>query len=259
LYQSLDSLKIGCPNHVGDWYFSGNYPTQGGNMLVNNDFIGFLEGTYFQESKIATDKHNEISPSSGFSKVENYFTKPISEVYLSYSRQQNDLANIIESQLTLNGTAVFRDTNAVLYKGNIETFIKKLGYSDKIIVLLSQDYFKSIYCMHEILLAFKSRNFEKKIFPVAVGSPQDYFNYKSKLKFVEYWSDKQNQIVTEIRQVDVNNLASMSSIIEELALIKQINSSIDSIITSISKLNIRTFDEMKKSNFNELLASINRE
>ena len=41
IYQTLEGLHQAIPNHPGDWYFSGNYPTPGGNRLVNNAFINF--------------------------------------------------------------------------------------------------------------------------------------------------------------------------------------------------------------------------
>ena len=44
VFQSIENLHIACPNNNGDWYFSGNYPTPGGNRLVNNAFINYLEG-----------------------------------------------------------------------------------------------------------------------------------------------------------------------------------------------------------------------
>lgn len=44
VYQTLEGLHQAIPNHPGDWYFSGNYPTPGGNRLVNNAFINFVEG-----------------------------------------------------------------------------------------------------------------------------------------------------------------------------------------------------------------------
>ncbi len=43
VFQSIDNLHIACPNHTGDWYFSGNYPTAGGNKVVNNAFIRYCE------------------------------------------------------------------------------------------------------------------------------------------------------------------------------------------------------------------------
>jgi amidophosphoribosyltransferase len=44
IYQSVENLHIACPNHLGDWYFTGNYPTPGGNRVVNDAFINFYEG-----------------------------------------------------------------------------------------------------------------------------------------------------------------------------------------------------------------------
>ena len=43
VYQSLDGLHKACPNHNGDWYFSGNYPTPGGNKVVVNAFVKYYE------------------------------------------------------------------------------------------------------------------------------------------------------------------------------------------------------------------------
>lgn len=44
VYQSLENLHQAIPNHTGDWYFSGDYPTPGGNKLVNHAFINYYEG-----------------------------------------------------------------------------------------------------------------------------------------------------------------------------------------------------------------------
>jgi len=44
LYQTLDNLHKACPDHLGDWYFSGDYPTPGGNKVVNRAFVNWMEG-----------------------------------------------------------------------------------------------------------------------------------------------------------------------------------------------------------------------
>ena len=44
IFQSIENLHKACPNNLGDWYFTGNYPTNGGNRVVNNAFINFYEG-----------------------------------------------------------------------------------------------------------------------------------------------------------------------------------------------------------------------
>jgi|AntRauTorcE11898_2_1112593.scaffolds.fasta_scaffold00151_7 amidophosphoribosyltransferase len=44
VYQSIESLHKAIPNHQGDWYFTGDYPTPGGNKVVNKAFINYIEG-----------------------------------------------------------------------------------------------------------------------------------------------------------------------------------------------------------------------
>jgi amidophosphoribosyltransferase len=44
VYQTVENLHKACPNDQGDWYFTGNYPTPGGNKVVNTAFINFIEG-----------------------------------------------------------------------------------------------------------------------------------------------------------------------------------------------------------------------
>jgi amidophosphoribosyltransferase len=44
IYQTIESLHLACPTNLGDWYFTGNYPTPGGNRVVNKAFMNFMEG-----------------------------------------------------------------------------------------------------------------------------------------------------------------------------------------------------------------------
>ncbi len=44
IYQKVEDLHAACPHNLGDWYFTGNYPTPGGNKVVNKAFINYMEG-----------------------------------------------------------------------------------------------------------------------------------------------------------------------------------------------------------------------
>jgi amidophosphoribosyltransferase len=44
IYQTVDSLHRACPTHIGDWYFTGDFPTPGGNWVANKAFVNFMEG-----------------------------------------------------------------------------------------------------------------------------------------------------------------------------------------------------------------------
>lgn len=45
IYQTVENLHKACPNHEGDWYFTGNYPTKGGNRVVNKSFVNYMKGS----------------------------------------------------------------------------------------------------------------------------------------------------------------------------------------------------------------------
>ena len=51
VYQSIEGLHEAIPNHLGDWYFTGNYPTPGGVKLVNLAFVRYIEDVYKYEQK----------------------------------------------------------------------------------------------------------------------------------------------------------------------------------------------------------------
>ena len=54
VYQTVENLHKACPNHLGDWYFTGDYPTPGGNKVVTKSFINYIEGRNqrgYQEGK----------------------------------------------------------------------------------------------------------------------------------------------------------------------------------------------------------------
>jgi amidophosphoribosyltransferase len=43
LFQTIENLHLATPEHSGDWYFSGDFPTPGGNRVVNKAFINYIE------------------------------------------------------------------------------------------------------------------------------------------------------------------------------------------------------------------------
>ena len=51
VFQSIEGLHEACPNHPGDWYFTGHYPTPGGTRLVNQAFVNYVEKIYYHRNK----------------------------------------------------------------------------------------------------------------------------------------------------------------------------------------------------------------
>jgi amidophosphoribosyltransferase len=60
VFQSLEGLHAACPNHQGDWYFSGNYPTPGGNKIVVHSFVKYYEGIQSRDDEIGMEIDNTL-------------------------------------------------------------------------------------------------------------------------------------------------------------------------------------------------------
>ncbi|NDD51073.1 MAG: amidophosphoribosyltransferase, partial [Flavobacteriia bacterium] len=45
IYQTIEDLHASCPENLGDWYFTGNYPTPGGTRVANRAFVNYMEGS----------------------------------------------------------------------------------------------------------------------------------------------------------------------------------------------------------------------
>ncbi len=56
VFQTIEGLHAACPRHTGDWYFTGRYPTPGGNRLVNQAFVTYAESRYRQSEKSSNRK-----------------------------------------------------------------------------------------------------------------------------------------------------------------------------------------------------------
>ena len=92
------------------------------------------------------------------------------EIFISYSWHDEGLnvADDLERCLQEKGFAVMRDNRAIGYKGLIKEYMQRLGRGRCIILVLSDQYFKSPNCMYELLQIAQQPDFRKRIFPVVV-------------------------------------------------------------------------------------------
>lgn len=105
-------------------------------------------------------------------------------IFLSYCHDQSAEADKLEAYLKDNHIYVMRDTREMKKNDSISDFMSRIGSSDYAILLISDAYLRSYYCLHEALLAFKNRhrrNIIPVIFPdancIAPGSGADYVHY----------------------------------------------------------------------------------
>jgi len=176
----------------------------------------------------------------------------LTSVFLSYSWKDKKVADQIDSDLTQLQIDVVRDVRDVRYKDSISDFMGRIRTTDFAILLISDSYLKSQFCMTEVLHLLREREFEKKILPVTTGDPHIY-DPKGRLGYTAYWKAKKDELENELAN---HGAASVISAIGDLKVVGSIHADINEFIGYVSGVKHLTFEELKKEGYRTLLEAV---
>ena len=111
-------------------------------------------------------------------------------IFLSYNHKQSDYADKIEQYLNRHHVAVLRDRHDEKETDSISEFISRVGEADLVILLISDDYLKSYYCLYEALLAYSHRN-KRNLIPILMPDA-DVLTGKGHARYLSYWKWESN-------------------------------------------------------------------
>lgn len=165
--------------------------------------------------------------------------KPV-EIFLSYSWANKKIADKIYYDLTLVGLNVIKDDHTLKYTDRISDFMSRIRKTDFAILLVCDNYLKSINCMTEVMELDKDDNIWKKILPIKcndakISDPLDRIDY------VYYWQEKSSAIELALKNIDPINAISLS---QELKGYKKITQNIDSFLLNLKDKLFTTPDEL---------------
>lgn len=174
------------------------------------------------------------------------------EIFISYSWNDEGLrvADELERFFQDKGIAVMRDNRAIGYKGLIKEYMQRLGRGRCVILVLSDQYFKSPHCMYELLQIAQQPDFQKRIFPVAVDGAA-FYRPEDRLNYLRYWDEEKTRLQEEIRQTP--NLANLHGITDDLDLYDDIRRNIARLLDFLRNLN--TYP-LQGGNYEPLLETI---
>ncbi len=173
------------------------------------------------------------------------------KAFFSYSWKNIEYVDKVDKILHDYGIYAQRDIRDIDYNQSINAFMDKIRESNYAIIMISDDYLKSYFCMKEILELSKERDYAERILPIVLEDA-DIFNPIGRSKYIIYWQDELDKIVKEIKKIDVTNLPD-----ENIAkTIKLIAIHIGDFINFISDLKIMHFDEIAQTNFRPLVNSL---
>lgn len=171
------------------------------------------------------------------------------KIFLSYSWKNKEEASIIESDFNKIGIPLIKDTLNLKFKDSISEYMKSIRNADFAIILLSEEYLKSINCMYEALEILKEQNHKEKILPIFINELK-IFTASDRIKFIKHWQNQKDSLTKELEGIDV------TSSIESYSDLKQIEiiySSIDSFLKGIGDLKASTLKELKKENYKSII------
>lgn len=232
------------------------------DIILKHKQDGLFEIIDILEQLSQTPEPNEVKSSSNTNEK-----KPT--LFLSYSHNDAAIANLIENQLkyeTNDGIVISKYTK-VPFKGSFKKFMNSIQDHDFVLSIVSDNYLKSQACMYEVGEIIKDHNFDSKLLFVVLNEKDDkyyscgddtlsianiYGSEANRLKYVEFWQDRYEELETEIKKI--TDIEAKNSAISELKIIGRIyRNDISSFLEYLADNNGRSFDDLYRSNFTDVL------
>ncbi|MEP6646416.1 MAG: TIR domain-containing protein [Saprospiraceae bacterium] len=141
------------------------------------------------------------------------------------------------------------------YRQSINDFMLELGKADMVIIILSNKYLKSEYCMFELIQIYKNQNVRERIFPIVLDEVK-ISSSADRLEFVKYWEDQLTNLQNKVKEL--NSLSYIEGITDDLNLYTEIRNNIarlTGILRDINTLNVTIHVE---SDYRDLIQSIKK-
>jgi TIR domain len=170
-------------------------------------------------------------------------------IFLSYCWANDKWADLVDEKLReFEEIEIKRDKREIDYSEDIEEFMNSIRKTDHVILLISDEYLKSVNCMYEVSQIIKDYDYVDKITPIIIENTSIY-GVESRLKYAKYWKEKYNYLNEEIRKL---NIEDNIYLIQELKKVKTICATIDEILSVLNRKQYYKLEEHLKNDFNDI-------
>lgn len=169
-------------------------------------------------------------------------------VFISYQWNSTVIADEFENLFEYNGLNVIRDKKSLKYKASLKEFMQSIREQDFVLMIISEEYLKSLNCMREVIELSKEKDFKKKIIQVVLNNTNIY-NAKGRFSIHNYWNKEYEELKQLATKTDPTRL---SSIAEELKLMNDICNNILSFTAFLAdEINI-PIERLRETNFSDI-------
>jgi len=158
----------------------------------------------------------------------------------------------LQEVLGAQGMHLLRDREELRYKDSIRDFMRRLGESKCVVVIISERYLKSENCMFELLQIAQSGALRERVFPIVLEDANIY-RAIGRVRYIQHWEAQVAELDAALKTVRGDNLSELQA---DLTLYSEIRRLFDRIADTLRDMNALTLDEHEGSGFDALISRI---
>src|SRR5690606_15895685 len=176
-------------------------------------------------------------------------------VYISHAwgGESEQIVQEIYKRCQKVGLNIILDRKDLEYRQSISSFMQELGKADAIILVVSNKYLHSEYCMFELLQIYENKNMIQRIFPIVLDEVSIAKSVE-RLDLVKYWENETENLESRIREL--KNLSYIEGITEDLNLYQKIRSNIANLTRILKDINTLNIELHKDNDYTQLIDGI---
>jgi hypothetical protein len=213
---------------------------------------------------LSKEPHNDLRPAAPFPGEEDPMPPAKGTIYISYAwgdaqergASREDIVDRLYASLLADGYTVKRDKMDLAYKGLISTFMADIGRGDCVVVIISDKYLKSPYCMHELLEIYRHLQFDERICPIVLSDAR-LRTLADRLEYVAHWQAESTRLKGLIDKVGWEVLSASGSL-QEYEKCREIMFHADKLLTHLTDINSQTPQLIEANDFETLKRAIDQ-
>lgn len=176
------------------------------------------------------------------------------ELFISYAwgGESEKMVNEIDKSFQEKGITIIRDKRDLGFKGIITDFMNQIGEGKAVIVVISDKYLKSPYCMYELLEIYRNLKFTERIFPIVMEDAK-IFEPIPRLQYLKHWQDKKKELDEAIMQFGTDAITVIG---DDYKTYKKIFDNFGEVVNILKDINALTPQMHRDDNFKTLTDAV---
>ncbi len=168
--------------------------------------------------------------------------------------ESEKIVNELDNTFQQKGITLVRDKRDLGFKGEITNFMNQIGTGRAVVVVISDKYLKSPYCMYELLEIYRNLKFKERIFPIVLGDA-NIFEPIPRLQYLKHWQLKKQELDDAIRDFGTDAITVIG---DDYKTYKKVFDNFGEVINILKDINSLTPQMHRDDNFQIMFQEIEK-